>query len=141
MLLNGSLSYFLIIRKMKLDVDLLNSKNWLYSFLKQNQFSFRRPTKKEVCKFVLSDKEEIVLFLTKLKDIIADYDDNAIINMDETHVLYENLPKRTLAKRGIKNVLVKGGTNEKEGFTGVSAVTKSSKQLKQMAIFSKLKYQ
>ena len=114
MLLNGSLSYFLIIRKMKLDVELLNSKSWLYSFLKQNQFSLRRPTKKEVCKFVLSDKEEIVLFLTKLKDIIADYDDNAIINMDETHVLYENVPKRTLAKRGVKDVLVKGGTNEKE---------------------------
>ena len=64
-----------------------------------------------------------------------EFDDNLIVNMDETPVYFDLQPGKTVNKRGSKSVLIRTTGSEKRHFTVVLAVAASSDVLPPMVIF------
>ena len=64
-----------------------------------------------------------------------EFDDNLIINMDETPVYFDLVPSKTVNQRGSKSVLIRTTGSEKRHFTMVLAVAAGGDVLPPMVIF------
>ena len=117
-------------------------RNWASRFMKRYNFSFRRRTMKTANRFDPDNREHQILViehLEKMKQLMSIYNDDQIINMDETAIPYEPIPGLIIAEKGAKDVNPKDSVNPKQSCTGVVTVTKSGKLLKPMVILPQLK--
>lgn len=116
-------------------------RNWCCRFMERYHLSLRKNTVKDSGDFNPDNQKTMNAFyeyweLKKLK--IEEFENCAIINMDETFVHYEPVPGKCVAEKGAKDVKVKDAVNPKQGFTGVVAISKSGETLKPMAILPNL---
>jgi len=112
------------------------SQSWLYPFFKRHNFSLRPRT--SLSQKLPSDLEEKMSafhnFVRRQRDSY-EFEDNLIINMDETPVYFDIVPGKTVDQVGTKSVRVRTTGSEKRHITVVLSVAASGDVLAPMIIF------
>lgn len=116
--------------------DFKASAGWLNRFLIRHNLSLRSRT--SLSQKLPADLEtKIQSFTQYVRKLREDdeYEDDFIINMDETPVFFDLVPNKTVEKKGSKSVIVRTSNSDKRHVTIVLAVTASGKILPTMIIF------
>ena len=112
------------------------SRRWAIAFMKRHDLSLRAKTSlSQRLPHDLEDKLSSFHTFVKSKREENEFDDNMIINMDETPVYFDLQPSKTINKCGEKSVLIRTTGSEKRHFTVVLAVAASGDMLPPMIIF------
>ena len=109
---------------------------WVAGFMKRHDLSLRAKT--SLAQRLPKDLEEKIESFHKFvveKREEDEFDDNLIINMDETPVYFNLVPGKTVNEKGAKSVLIRTTGNEKRHFTVVLAVSANGDVLPPMIIF------
>lgn len=112
------------------------SRRWAVSFMRRHDLSLRAKT--SLSQRLPQDLEEKLSSFhqfVKTKREEDEFDDNLIINMDETPVYFDLQPGKSVNKSGAKSVLIRTTGSEKRHFTVVLAVAASGDMLPPMIIF------
>ena len=112
------------------------SNGWVAGFMKKHDLSLRAKT--SLAQRLPKDLEEKIESFHKFvveKREEDEFDDNLIINMDETPVYFDLVPGKTVNEKGAKSVLIRRTGNEKRHFTVVLAVSANGHVLPPMIIF------
>ena len=112
------------------------SRGWCVRFMKQHDFVLR--TRTTLSQRLPADLEtKIENFNKFLHDcrLNDDFDDEMIINMDETPVYFDVVPTKTVDQKGVKSVKVRTTGSEKRHITGALACTAAGDMLPPMIIF------
>jgi len=112
------------------------SNGWLDKFMRRHQLSLRSRT--SLSQKLPGDLEEKVTSFQKfIKDQRVDdeYEDEFIVNMDETPVFFDLVPNKTVDMQGNKSVIVRTSGGDKRHVTVMLAVSASGKVLPTFVIF------
>jgi len=116
--------------------DFTASSGWLQKFMRRHQLSLRSRT--SLSQRLPADLEDkVASFTTFVKDLRSedDFDDEFIINMDETPVFFDLIPNKTVEKQGSKSVIVRSSGSEKRHVTVILAIAADGAVLPTMIIF------
>ena len=113
------------------------SRGWLLKFMKRNKISLRK--KSSTTSHSIDKIDEIATtFRKKIHELIyspdSKYDQNHVVNVDETGIRRDAPPDRTLENKGEKKIIIASGGKEKECLTTVIAISLTGKRLGQMII-------
>ena len=112
------------------------SNGWLQKFMTRHNLALRSKT--SLSQRLPADLETKVTSFNKfVKDLRVEdeFDDEFIINMDETPVFFDLVPNKTVEKLGSKSVIVRSSGSEKRHVTVVLAIAASGDVLPTMIIF------
>ena len=112
------------------------SEGWARKFMKRHSFVFRART--SVSQKLPSDLEaKIADFHNEVKEVRLEHEfaREMIGNMDETPMMFDMVPGRTIATKGVKQVRVRSTGAEKRHVTVVLGCTAAGKMLPPMIIF------
>ena len=112
------------------------SDGWLRHFMRRHQLSLRcRTSMSQKLPADLEDKvSSFTKFVRELR-IEDDFEDDFIVNMDETPVFFDIVPSKTVNQMGSKSVIVRTSGSDKRHITVMLAITASGKVLPTMIIF------
>jgi hypothetical protein len=111
------------------------SDGWLQKFMTLNSLSLRRHT--SIQQKLPGDLEKkLEEFMSSVQALRKrhDFPSNLIINMDETPIFFDTQGERTVNKKGVREVRVRGTTGGKKCVTFVVACASDGKMLKPMVI-------
>ena len=112
------------------------STGWLDKFMKRHNLSLRCKTSlSQKLPADLEDKVQSFTQFVKNSRIENEFDDEFIINMDETPAYFDLVPNKTVEQQGKKSVIVRTSGSEKRHVTVVLAVAASGAVLPTMIIF------
>ena len=119
------------------NIQIKFSRGWLQKFMRRNKISMRKKST-TVQKPIDQIAEISKKFLEKVHKLIYDteskYDQDHIINVDETSIQRDAPPERTMEDQGAKKVVISSGGKEKERITTVVTISLTGKRLGQMII-------
>jgi len=108
------------------------STGWVWNVLHRNRFSSRVVTHSG--RKVGFDENVMREFHVLTKQICAGIPPDSVLNMDKVSVIYEQVPRKTFAKRGSSTVPVVTGGKEKYTITVALTVTASGRWLDAYAV-------
>ena len=98
----------------------LVSKTWIFSYMKRNGLTFRKPHSEKRTEV---HDDEVDLYLNLLADAIVRYGVNRVLNMDETHIKTFASQDKTIALKGQETIkLNDDGKDLKEGTTYIGTI-------------------
>ena len=113
------------------------SRGWLQKFMKRNKIVIRKKSTTVHTSTEVID-EVVDKFRKKIHELICNpesiYDQDHIINVDETAIRRDSPPDKTMEKKGEKKVIIASGGKEKETMTTAITVSLTGKRLGQMLI-------
>jgi len=134
------------VKELKLDKIKL-TWGWVQKFLSRNNMKLRKPT----TKLTMDQKpilDAVEVFKTKISTLIStnNYDENFIINMDETSFCCESIKTKTIVVKGEsqeneqkdlsdKHIKIKSTGKDKENLTVVLAGSWTGVKLRAMLVF------
>ena len=112
------------------------SAGWLDKFLRRHSLSLRRQTSIQQ-KLPAQLEGKISTFLADVKALRMQHNfvDDLIINMDETPVCFDMASNSTIAKKGSREVIIRGTGAHKRRFTVTLTCTASGKMLQPFVTF------
>lgn len=117
-----------------LDNDKVKIDCWVYRLVKRKELSFRVPTNISQKKLSIEECQDFVAAINEKKQEYQN-PEKFIINMDETPVFFDTMPKKCITKKGAKTVSVRGNSNGKFRVSVLLAVIQGGQKLKPMVVF------
>ena len=116
--------------------DFVASSGWLDKFMRRHHLSLRsRTSMSQKLPADLEDKVSSFHQFVRKQRIEDEYEENFIVNMDETPVFFDLVPNKTVEQQGNKSVIIRTSGSDKRHVTVILSVSASGDVLPTFVIF------